>query len=282
MKLCDINPFIRCVCPMSYTPPNIRVFVRDCRIFYITKGEADIFIENKHYKLCPNSVFYCCGKSSYRICGDNTFSLISINFDLNQSNNNKTKPFNPIPETDVPETFFCNIPTVSDSSFLNSHIFIRNSAEFYSPISSIVDEWQLHKMYYREKCSGILKQLLTEMHRNEFRESENAAEAVKLVVSYINSNFSKNITNKELADLTGYHEYYLNRMFIKHTGIGMHKYILNLRMNRARFLILNTDLPFGLIAEKVGFNNSTHFSVYFKKEFGISPSEYRSKFKNMI
>ena len=282
MKLCDVNPFIRFVLSMDYTPSNIQVFVKDCRIFYVTKGNADIYIENKHYKLCPNSIFYCCGKSSYKICGAEPFSLISINFDLNQSNNDKTQPFNPIPKTEFYDNTFCNSSIVSDSNFLNSHIFIPNSVEFYSPLKTIIDEWQLHNMYYREKCSSILKQLLIEMHRNEFGESKNAAESIEFVISYINSNFTKNINNKDLAALTGYHEYYLNRMFIKHTGIGMHKYIIKLRMNEASLLILNTDLSLGLIAEKVGFNNSTHFSSYFKKEFGISPSEYRTKFKNMI
>ena len=63
MKLYEINPFIRFAALVNYKSKDNPVKVTDCRIFYITGGNADIFIENQHYTLQPGSLFYCCSGS---------------------------------------------------------------------------------------------------------------------------------------------------------------------------------------------------------------------------
>ena len=84
----------------------------------------------------------------------------------------------------------------------------------------------------------------------------------------------------EYKDL--YHEYYLNRIFTKHVGMSMHRYILNLRINEGKRLLLNSNLSISDIASCIGFNSYTHFSSYLKKETGLSPFEYKNNFKNNI
>ena len=85
-----------------------------------------------------------------------------------------------------------------------------------------------------------------------------------------------------LSELTGYHEYHLNRLFLTHTNTSLHKYILNVRINEAKKILMNTDLSLAAIAEKVGFNSNTHFSSYFKQVVGLSPLEFRKRFRNKI
>jgi signal transduction histidine kinase/DNA-binding response OmpR family regulator len=62
-------------------------------------------------------------------------------------------------------------------------------------------------------------------------------------------------------------------------GYNVNDYILNVRMQKAKFLLLNEDLSISEIAFKVGFSTQAYFSTVFKSKFSITPSEYRDKKK---
>ena len=57
------------------------------------------------------------------------------------------------------------------------------------------------------------------------------------------------------------------------------QYILSLRMVNAQSLLENTDYKIGEIAEIVGHDNQLYFSRVFRKEYGVSPVQYRKKIK---
>ena len=279
MKLYEINPYVRFASPINYKAKHNPVKVTDCRIFYVTGGKADIFIENQHYSLEPNSLLYCCGGSEYNIEAPNGFSPICINFDLTQTNNTLTMPISPWKQTqslrDIP-VFYNDI---EDSTFLNSHFYLPEASCFLHFVEKILAEFSGNALFCREICGSMLKELLLELHRVQ---KATAPSKIDFLMKYIETNYARHITNKDLAALTGYHEYYLNRLFLAHTGTNMHNYLLKVRLNRASYLILNTDLPLKAIPEKVGFNSYPHFSSYFKQYFGFSPAEYRKKLREKI
>ena len=124
--------------------------------------------------------------------------------------------------------------------------------------------------------------MLLQLHRQSITSSTGSAEAVAETIAYIKAHFGEMLTNKQLSERTGYHEYYLNRLFLRQTGTSIHKYILNTRISEAKKMLLNTDYPLAKIAEAVGFGSNTHFSSYFRQSVGISPLEYRTQFKNKV
>lgn len=279
MKLNETNPYIRFASPINYKSQNNPVKVTDCRIFYITKGYADIFIENQHYSLQPNSLFYCCGGSEYNIQAPEGFSPACINFDLTQDNNTQTMPIFPWKITDITSDIPVYFNFIEDSSLLNSHFYLPEASYYFPFIEKIIAEFTGNALYSREICGSILKELLLELHRVP---KATAPSKIDFIIKYMENNFDQNLTNKDLAALTGYHEYYLNRLFLTHTGTNMHNYLLKIRLSHASYLILNSDLPLKAIPEKVGFNSYPHFSSYFKQHFGFSPAEYRKKLQGNI
>ena len=58
------------------------------------------------------------------------------------------------------------------------------------------------------------------------------------------------------------------------------QYILSLRMVNAQSLLENTDYKIGEIAEIVGYDNQLYFSRVFRKEYGVSPAQYRKRWKS--
>ncbi len=282
MKVADINPHIRFAEEITCSSKNRTVYVKDCRLFYIISGSGKISVQENELLLAKNTLFYCRGGIDYTIDTEDHLHLYSLNFDLSQSQRKFVIPFIPqdLCKTNQPSPIdFCNI---KDSSFLNSFFILNNGTEFKNSIASIVKEYSDQRIYFRENCSTELKKLLIDLHKKNFENQNNSVDTVNKIIEYINLNFTKDIKNSDLAEIAGYHEYYLNRLFIRHTGASMHKYILNLRLNEGKRLLLNTKLSISEIASQIGFNSNTHFSTYFKKETKISPSEYIKNFKNKI
>jgi YesN/AraC family two-component response regulator len=68
---------------------------------------------------------------------------------------------------------------------------------------------------------------------------------------------------------------YVSRVFKEKTGMNITDYISQVRISKAKELLLHSDLPIGAIAEKVGIHNRTTFLRTFKKVEGLSPNDFR-------
>ncbi|RFM26774.1 hybrid sensor histidine kinase/response regulator transcription factor [Deminuibacter soli] len=71
----------------------------------------------------------------------------------------------------------------------------------------------------------------------------------------------------------------LNRKVKALLGINVNDYILNVRLQRARYLLSNEDLSISEVASKVGFSSQAYFSTVFKSKLQVTPSEYKEKTK---
>ena len=274
MKLGDINPFVRYASEFDYKVDEITVRVSDCRLFYIVSGSGEIIIENQHYNASEGTLFYIPAGSTYTIRVPSGFRLISHNFDLTQSHSDKTKVFPPCPADSNNKTSV--IFTEVEDSILNAHVCREDSGDFAADLKLLIEEMATERKYYRESASCILKKILIKLHRDNAIASSKSRSAVDKVIIYISENFTREVSNSELAALVGYHEFHLNRLFVKYTGTSIHQYIINKRLSAARELMLSSDLSLAEISEQVGFNNYSFFSSYFKKRFGISPAKFRS------
>lgn len=277
MKLCDVNPHIRFASKIHHVSEGSHVKVTDCRLFYVTDGQAVLRIANQSYTLSPRSLFYCRGGSDYILSAPEGIDLISLNFDLTQANNDRVIPFPP--RTAGWEDMLVLRDDVQDSSFLNGHYFLPDAGELSHGVFRIVDSFMSGRPYAREISGCGLKELLLRLHRTA---SSVIPQKVRLIRDYIDAHYAENINNQSLAAMAGYHEFYLNRIFQACIGASLHEYLLKIRLDRASYLILNTDLPLKAIPDQVGFHSYPHFSSYFKQRFGYSPGEYRKNLRGNI
>lgn len=278
MNFSDINPFSRFAAYFCYQPLNTAAFPGDCRIIYVVSGEAEVFVENKHYILNENSLFYCSAGVVYKICSEKPFHLYVLNFDLSQENKHHTET---IPIIAPEKAKAITIPKIDGETFLNNHFFLADGAIFKNAIAAISEEMIKQKPFFREKAGGILKQLIADLHRLQSSETKISSD-LSPVLDFIHKSYTEKITNGQLARIAGYHEYHLNRIFSAKTGMSIHKYILSLRIKKAKALLLGSDTSLSEIAELCGFESNTYFSSYFKKESGCTPMQYRKKYKHIL
>jgi AraC family L-rhamnose operon transcriptional activator RhaR/AraC family L-rhamnose operon regulatory protein RhaS len=93
--------------------------------------------------------------------------------------------------------------------------------------------------------------------------------------SYIEQNFSRDISLRELAELAHMSESSLNRAFKKTCGLAPIEYLIDVRIRESCGLLLHSEMPVGEIAHKVGFIDSNYFSRQFRKIMQVSPRNYR-------
>lgn len=73
---------------------------------------------------------------------------------------------------------------------------------------------------------------------------------------------------------------YLSNLFKKETGIGLTNYVAQLRIKEAKMLLQHSRLRMTEIAERIGFDNSSYFTVVFKQMTGESPREFRKRYED--
>jgi len=273
VELSEINPFVRFAAGVYKGVLHTTVKVTDCRIFYVQEGEAELQIGENTFHLIPGSLFYCCGGSTYQVKSLEPLGLICINFDLNRSNNRFDQPFPVCSITAQWPQMRVHYDPVEDSSFLGSHLFLEKASWLYTDIQELVSEFGEDTPFSKILCGSLLKSLLLRLHRARQQMPSKLA----VVQEHIRRHYKESLTNKQLGQLVGYHEYYLNRAFCAFTGVNLHEYLVKIRMERAAQLIRNTQLPFGVVAEEVGIRSYPHFSSCFRKYWGCSPAKYRQQ-----
>ena len=92
---------------------------------------------------------------------------------------------------------------------------------------------------------------------------------------YIYQNYRKPITLEETASVAGLSPTYFSKKFKQVTGIGFKEYLNYIRLKNAAAALYSTDSTITSIALEYGFSDSNYFKDLFKKEYGVSPREYR-------
>jgi len=94
------------------------------------------------------------------------------------------------------------------------------------------------------------------------------------VEKYIHSHY-KDATISKLVEIFHYNNDFYNRLFKEYTGKTYIKYLANLRLIKAKEMLVSTENSIESIASEVGYNNRGHFYRLFSKEYGMTPAKFR-------
>lgn len=94
------------------------------------------------------------------------------------------------------------------------------------------------------------------------------------VKDYINEHLHEDLKLIELAALAQVSPYYFLRLFKQSVGLTPHQYILQRRIEKAKFLLQHSELGVAEIASRVGFCDQSHLTQYFKRIVGITPKQF--------
>lgn len=100
---------------------------------------------------------------------------------------------------------------------------------------------------------------------------------IDYVVEYINDNFAQQFTLEEIAGRIALSKSHFSRVFKRETGYTMQDYIIKVRIDRAKMLLLRGNSKITEIAHACGFSSSAHFTSSFVRHVGVQPSVFRKE-----
>jgi AraC family transcriptional regulator len=98
---------------------------------------------------------------------------------------------------------------------------------------------------------------------------------MRLLTDFILAHLTRDLSLEMLAQQVGFSPYHFARLFRQTTGESPHQFVLRLRLDAAKRLLKETDLPLTRVALEVGFPHHSHFTQTFKRRLGTTPLVYR-------
>ncbi|MFE5319019.1 AraC family transcriptional regulator [Paenibacillus sp. NPDC056579] len=130
------------------------------------------------------------------------------------------------------------------------------------------------------QSQGYMRLIMAEYGQDASRdpiateEASGIQQQVEQAIRWLTLQYHQPISIESMAHSLGYHRTHLSKMFKQHTGMAPMNFLLKIRMERAKILLLES-LTIEQVASSVGFSDPLYFSKQFKKWYGRSPSEYR-------
>lgn len=113
---------------------------------------------------------------------------------------------------------------------------------------------------------------MKETESNLFTQQERLVLSAK---SYINANYMKTITLTDIASKFHLTEHYFSQVFKSTEGRTFMAYLTHIRLEESCKLLENPSLTIYMVSESVGYSDSKYFSRIFRREYGVTPSQYR-------
>jgi Response regulator containing CheY-like receiver domain and AraC-type DNA-binding domain len=108
--------------------------------------------------------------------------------------------------------------------------------------------------------------------RERQRDGQSAAERAR---EYIAAHIDEDLSRDAIAAEVGASPDHLSRLMKRETGLSVSEYLVRERLEMAKRLVAETDLPIGDIASRSGYSSFSHFSRIFRESTGLSPIDYR-------
>lgn len=154
---------------------------------------------------------------------------------------------------------------------LTSRIF-EEVSKYNSSVSYSYALELFRKIRECDRMETIISILTNELQK--LKRTVGLSRKMCLILNYLDENYQKNISLEELAEKFEWNASYLSQMFRKQLKITYKEYINELKLNKAKELLLEGRMSVEQIAEFVGYQNVNYFYKIFKKKTGKKPREF--------
>ncbi|MCW8980508.1 MULTISPECIES: AraC family transcriptional regulator [Altibacter] len=176
----------------------------------------------------------------------------------------------------------------ASNPFYYAGFYSLQIADLFRKIDTFENNDFIRRIFLEGKAYQILTYLVLQYHddlkdagkRSLLREHE--INLIEKVAGKIDMNLSQPETIDSLAEEIGLNVNKLQEGFKYLYGSTVNNYIQKSRLGLAKHLLISTQLNISEIVEKIGLSSKSYFSKVFKEQYGITPSEFRQKNRNLI
>lgn len=135
----------------------------------------------------------------------------------------------------------------------------------------LYDDYSLSKLieliYHLKKDAPFNREISKGLKKNDPR--------VAKAIEYMERHFDEKITLQLLGEMTGYTPNHFQRLFTLVTGMSPQKFLENVRLRHAKYLLAGKDMSISQIAYACGFSSQAYFTLLFKRTTMLTPREFR-------
>lgn len=283
----NLSPYIRRAWYNTLLPGEVigpRV-IFDYELVLIKEGHAHITVEDRHYFAGPGDMFIFRPRQRHAIEVVSSEHLIQphIHFDLTYYENRARVPISyhdldrisadllPYFREDVLDRFISPFPSFLHPS---NELFIEQL--LFNIIHAVENPRPFNDVYLQRTFLELWEHVLLDIlyASKQTSKQENTAALIK---QFIDHNDSRPLSLREIAQATHFSKNYISSIFQEKYGVSPIRYHVSSQVQKAKQMILLTNMSLGEIAESVGFESLQNFSRVFKKIDGQAPSAYRKK-----
>lgn len=220
------------------------------RIFLVFKGTAVLKVEGKNIPLEKGDVFFAFPYQSYIIDYDADFSYFYISF------------------------------AGEGAASLLESVDVSKENNCFKGLQSITDFWvesirRVNLSNANTLTESVLMYTLSYVANFDKKEKQKTKDKFDIILDYVNHNFtSSDISLGKIGDIFYYTEKHLSYLFVSKMGVKFTKYVNDLRIHYAKRLIECGAKNVTELAFKCGYTDRYYFSKIFKKNTGLTPTEY--------
>ncbi len=251
----------------------------EIEIIYILKGGVSVGINSRLYDLKEKDILIISGGDihSFLPASDDSQRLV-LRFNL---------------------SVFDGVPSVTKDRKEIKPLFdyARKHSVLWTPEAGEEMRWHIHKIFdeYSQRQKGYklaIKAMLYELavfllrkvpmeerSKVEVGRRKEAMNRLESVFSFVENNYSSDISLTACAEEAGFSVYHFTRFFKQHTGMTFNQYLSSFRITQAEWLLMNEDKNITEVALQCGFNNVKTFERVFKIHKGEAPSQFKKRQK---
>lgn len=219
--------------------------------------DAATFIGEKEVKLCPQTVII--RKPNEHCKSRLHFKCYYLHWKPREDNFKDLYTLPNVIETPTPEKYL---------KTFEAYIAHNLAAD-----GNTADEYSLSKFF---ELLFYLKQDAKFCIDKKARRKSGHGAIVAAATEYMQTHYEEKITLQTLGEAVGYSPNRFQKIFTETTGVSPQKYLENVRIGRAKYLLAEGEKNFCEIAYECGFSSQAHFSAIFKKHAFLTPKEFRS------
>ncbi len=231
----------------------------DWLLFYVAKGSERFFLGGGTVDAKEGSfIFFRPYEKQEHICvGDKKAEFYFVHFD-------------------APEDF--DLFGLQSSTIYDSDADSTVSDLF----SEIISELQTKRAMYEKICAAKLMELIGQLARREADEKvsrDRYGSQISFVIQNMNREFFEDRSLEDYADMCKMSRFHFLRVFKEVTGQSPMEYRNSIRIEHAKRILEEEDIPVSDVGLRVGYASPTYFCDAFKKKVGSSPQKYRQNTK---
>jgi AraC-like DNA-binding protein len=226
-------------------------------LLWVVQGRLGITINNRENSVSSNELFLIIGGTPFRLAA--------------------------LPPDRITETYSLRFYyPCRGFSLKEGHYDLSGMPQLRLRFQQILLEQRNKEVYYIEKKKAALAELLIELRRIKDRKKEGVkgiSLPVSRIINHIHSHLPERLKVSDLLANEQYSPVHFYRLFKTETGLSPKQYILQMRVRKARELLLESPMNMSQIADRCGYADVFDFSRRFKKATGYAPNVFRKALK---